>query len=197
MPMSDRIKCFMLQPTNRARRWLRRYYSAERPDGMRLCEPNGYHNAMALIDDADLIRTERGGHSLDSLTWPEDDPRWPEKCDHCDYRFHEKETRQLFYVPIYLTPDGKEVTIRSSGLPGLDSAPPGSMWYADWLSCWKGPDQRSLVLMTPGGEWCIDSPASNGPGWTRTGTPPIVTARPSIICGGYHGWLTDGELVRC
>ena len=49
------------------------------------------------------------------------------------------------------------------------------------------------------GEWCVDGPANNGPGWDRTGdptaVPPTVTATPSIQCRSYHGWLRDGKLV--
>ena len=43
----------------------------------------------------------------------------------------------------------------------------------------------------------------DGKGWTRTGTPPKVTANPSIglgkVDGGgwaYHGWLTNGFLIE-
>jgi hypothetical protein len=57
-----------------------------------------------------------------------------------------------------------------------------------------------MVALPPdGGDdlWMVDGTASNGPGWTREGKPPKVTARPSILTPRYHGWLTDGFLVRC
>lgn len=51
------------------------------------------------------------------------------------------------------------------------------------------------VLCPNGVEWCIDACASNGPGWTVTGTAPLVTCSPSISVPGYHGWLKNGEFT--
>jgi hypothetical protein len=54
-----------------------------------------------------------------------------------------------------------------------------------------------LVVRTPAGDWWVDG-MIEGPGWQRTGTPPYVSAKPSIILirGAleYHGWLQDGLL---
>lgn len=200
--MGTVFQCFMLEPTDRAARWLRRYLSASIGD-VRLCEPEGYHNAMVRIDDAPVVSSEiasRRTIHIDPLEWPEDDPRWPTRCQHCSYEFHERETRQLFYVRIWRTQDGREVTVHGSPLPGIEAAPPGAMFFADWYEDigWKGPDGRSLCVVTPGGIWPVDGPSTNGDGWTRTGTPPIVTANPSIqIANRYHGWLRDGKLVEC
>ncbi len=83
----------------------------------------------------------------------------------------------------------------------LVTAPIGAMVYADWLDNTKrtGPDGKNLIVKTPGGCWPIDQPSfdgqKEGPGWTRTGTPPNVSAMPAIVMGGYHGWLRNGELV--
>jgi hypothetical protein len=79
------------------------------------------------------------------------------------------------------------------------------MWDAWWYSDkHKGPDGKCLVVRTPGGDWIVDAKAIDGNGWTRTGTPPKVTANPSIGIGHeegkpwtYHGWLRDGHLVEC
>lgn len=67
-----------------------------------------------------------------------------------------------------------------------------------------GPDGHVHTLRTPGGDRVIDAPSPNGSKWTRTGTPPILTARPSILAGRdsqgnrlYHGFLTDGILESC
>jgi hypothetical protein len=72
------------------------------------------------------------------------------------------------------------------------------MWDAWWMPSPKGPDGRYLVVRLPGNhEWAIDGPSSQHrePGaWTRTGTPPRITASPSILAGDYHGWLRDGVL---
>lgn len=187
--------CFLLEPAPRAARWLRRFLSAD-TDGIRLCEPNGYHEAMVRIEDAEVIPTERGGICIDPLTHPEDDPHWPARCDRCGYEFDPREVRQLFYQQIYRTPDGLEVTIHGASCPGILSAPVGSMWYADWYAdVWRGPDGRCLVVRTPGGDWIIDGPSSNGPGWMRHGEAPNITVTPSISIGSYHGWLRNGVLV--
>lgn len=201
--MAKEIRCFMLEPTARVARWLRRYLSASLPE-VRLCTgPMGTHNAMTRIEDGQVIENSDGPRrsiSTDPMEWPHDDPRWPTRCEHCGYEFHENETRQLFYVRIYRTPEGQDVTIHGSPLTGLMAAPPGSMFFADWYedAGWKGPDGKSLCVMTPGGIWPVDGPSSNGGGWTRTGTPPNTTANPSIVIADrYHGWLRDGVLVEC
>lgn len=87
----------------------------------------------------------------------------------------------------------------------LGQAPAGAMYYADWMSS-VGPDGHCLIVITPYGPWNVDGgfliPAAGN--WTRTGTPPRVTARPSIGQGQkpdgswtYHAFLTDGQLVDC
>lgn len=98
----------------------------------------------------------------------------------------------------FRAPDGTEHTFKT--------LPIGAMFYDDECQrqdC-KKPDGRCLVVKLPGligGVmrgilWHIDHPTSDdGPGWTRTGTPPNVTATPSInFVGYYHGWLTNGVL---
>lgn len=194
--MSQPVKCFLLEPTDRAARWLRRFLSVDTGEDVRLCEPDGYHQATLRIEDAPLIRSDRSV-SIDPLEWPADDPRWPARCNHCGYEFDDREVKQLFYLPIYRTPDGQEVTIHGSPPPGILPAPPGAMWFAGWYGDnWRGPDGRCLVVQTPGGYWVVDGPSKNGPGWTRTGEPPRVTVAPSVVIGGYHGWLRDGYLTE-
>lgn len=48
------------------------------------------------------------------------------------------------------------------------------------------------VLCPNGTEWCVDAKSSNGDGWKVTGSVPKITARPSILVPGYHGFLNDG-----
>jgi hypothetical protein len=103
--------------------------------------------------------------------------------------------------PIYRGPDGGEYTFKTM--------PIGAMFYDDdcrHADTCKRPDGRCLVVKVPGrngaGEmrgmlWPIDHPSTGGgAGWTRTGTPPNVTASPSINYEGeYHGWLQNGVLT--
>lgn len=132
-----------------------------------------------------------------------DDGRWPETCQRCGrYRFTEDDQWQHDVHMLYAgTPEGG-----SRWVGTLREAPPGAMWDAWWVARWKpGPGGIRLYVQTPSGEWDIDGPANNGPGWTREGMVPNVTARPSILIDprpeddmpGYHGFLTNGWLEPC
>ena len=130
------------------------------------------------------------------------DPRWPTTC-RCGYVFQDDDQWQHTIDRLYVR---KETYERWT----LREAPPGAMWRCLWFEQrqedtvrprWVGPDGFSLAVKLPGGhDWNIDGPSNNGPGWTRTGTPPRITATPSIgvnKAGGgyaYHGWLRDGVL---
>jgi len=101
-------------------------------------------------------------------------------------------------APLYRRTDTGETFV-------LGQAPPGAMYYADWLSA-RGPDGHCLIVVTPHGPLNIDNGYQlPSPGhWTRTGTPPKVTMRPSIGQGqkdsggwSYHAWLNDGVLEDC
>lgn len=189
------VKCFMISKTERLARWLRRY-------GGTCPGPYGYHNAMVRIEDGPRILTPEG--YIEAQWHPLDDPRWPTSCDHCgatiDWEKSPEVPGQLFTVDIYQTPEGKDVSIHSSDLPGIEQAPAGSLFYSTWC---PGPKKHAgpyLWCMLPNhaGPWCIDGDSTNGPGWNRTGEPPDVTVTPSILVQGkYHGFLTKGELVSC
>jgi hypothetical protein len=102
----------------------------------------------------------------------------------------------------------------------------GAMWRADWYTGgkivdgkqlygwdWDNQFEGPLVVMTPGGEWVIDSRASNcgRPDdrthrcWVRHGEPPNIhvdkngdtcaAGAGSIVCGNYHGFLHNGFLT--
>lgn len=105
--------------------------------------------------------------------------------------------------------------VDTGGMWPLHSAPPGAMWFAPWMSdhFTPGPDGNILVVRTPGGDWVVDSRASNcglpndneHKCWIRHGTVPNITVDKngktcsagagSIQCGNYHGFLRDGHLV--
>lgn len=138
------IRCFLLEDTGRENHYLRRYARVDGgcPGG------SGYHNAMLftrLLEGGEEVRTT------------ESDPRWPVKCQHCDYTFVEADSRQDFTQDVYRRADtGEELELRA--------APAGAMWFSAWMekypaSC--GPDGRYLTVRTPGGDWSVDGRARN------------------------------------
>ncbi len=187
--------------------------------------PFGYHNAKAPFGEQPVRLSEphangqRYLNGYDDLMPASDDPRWPQKCD-CGYVFEpavmdwcpspdcQAETKrhkilvrgdqqQVFFDQLYRRVDSGQVG-------SLEELGPGCMWDAWWMGgdC-KTPDGKQLNVILPNGDhWWIDGPAKGGGHWTRTGTPPKVTARPSIWASqgtprDYHGFLTDGVLRRC
>jgi hypothetical protein len=193
------VRCFMIEPTGRAERFLRRY--THYAEGS--CPAHGWgHNARRRIEDGPIVVAEDGTYSVDTMPHSHDDERWPERCG-CGYYFQDSDEWQLLTSRLYKRPGTGELTT-------LEDAPVGAMWYAGWLSThaaekgrsgpgtFAGPDWRCLMVKVPGGrEFCVDGPARNGAGWERTGVPPDVTATPSIWVDaphGWHGFLTDGWL---
>lgn len=199
------IKCFMVRATHRWRLDMRRYsHSDDCPSKW------GYHNGHSRALEIVTCEPEADGifRGLPKDDhWPQTDSRWPAKCEHCDYRFTEKDPRQTFAQQIFVDDAGKEYLRRE--------LPPGAMWYEDFESEYRrGPDGRSLHVLTPDGfPWAIDGPCSNctlpqdrGPYgvahrcWTRTGVPPLVSVGKqfgktcsagggSIQSTNYHGFL--------
>ena len=182
----DPIRCFFLEPLARRRRWLMRRSFAAAPCRSR----NSEHRAkVAIEDEAFPLRPEKPAEP--EWTRHRDDPRWPAQCDFCAYRFAEDDGRELFFRRIYRDPAGAELT--------LDEAPPGAMWDAWWMGDeFRGRDGFHLAVQTPGGVWYVDgrSPVTRLH-WSRIGTPPKVSVRPSnVIPGRYHGLLDDGFLIE-
>src|ERR1041385_1017104 len=213
------VRCFLLEPTDSVRRWLRRYVS---PEGSAewTCAA-GSHEARGLFDDAPAIFEEREfAGSLRRVVVhreedrpPDDDPRWPATCSKCAFVFPPGTDRQFFYDRLYRRADTGAVTT-------LRDAPPGAMWDAWWLhgltggAALGGPgdDGRRLMVKCPNGrEWFIDGRASNCTlpqddnhrCWVRHGEPPdLVVDKNGVTCtagagsiqaGDYHGFLgTNG-----
>ena len=180
----------LLLETDRARMSLRRY-STDRAEP---CPAGYYHETKTFVGTAPLTIDGEGNWHVEMPQPPHTDPRWPTHCA-CGYTFTEADNWVLSPSRIYTRQDtGAELT--------LDEAEPGMMWRSWWFEDeWHGPDGKSYTIRLPGGgEWAMDGPSTSGPGWTRSGEAPNITARPSILtkdCSawrGYHGWLTDGVL---
>lgn len=181
------IKCFMFEPTERGQESLRRYSGiAGDPEAGKCPLPYGYHNAVRVLGEVPFARETLAGYGTDDVDRA--DERFPMRCE-CGYSFKSEDNWQRNVHRLYQRAD-------TGALCTLREAPVGAMYFADWHPHWKGPDGRTLVVITPAGEWVIDAPSTDGKPWTRTGEPPAVTAHPSIhFVGRYHGWLRNGLLV--
>jgi len=186
------VPCFWIEPTEVCQLTLRRYVSSDRAK----CPlAHGYHDADAPFGEQPArFKTDQDGRKLlfgyDELAPPPEDPRWPTHCA-CGYAFEPSDSRQVFFDLVYRhAVTGDRMTLKS--------APPGAMWNA-W---WRSPKEDGIHLMVKlpnGSEWSVDGDARGGGAWTRTGSPPRITANPSILADQgttheYHGYLTDGVL---
>jgi hypothetical protein len=213
--VSERIKCFLLTPTKHYRRKLVR--SAHREEGHRY----GRHRAEQVIDSVEAHMAPSSGEiQPDEDPGPfgigAADPRWPTTCAECGYHFGPQDRLFMSYDLLWSRSDGGPETT-------LHDAPPGAMWYADWMTeglpndpadqRWRGPDGRCLMVMVPPHhEWCVDGRCSNCTRpddrvhkcWVRHGEPPLITVDKegntcaagagSVITSSWHGFLRNGYL---
>lgn len=192
-------RVFLIKPLPKVRRTLRVFsFSEDCTGGAR-----SYHNAELVIEperNKPLPNPDGFEEEPDESAYA-DDPRWPTTCPTCGKPFAGmKHERQVNDERLYEgAPDGKLYSLHQPELPV------GALWDAWWIGR-KGPDGLCLMLKCPGGEWWIDGTAANGPGWTRTGTVPVITVTPSIGIYGkaadaltrgfaFHSWLTNGVLL--
>ena len=151
------------------------------------------HNAHTVIG---IIDSEAERSVAHGDLWPHDDDRWPKACEKCDYKFTDEDQWQLNDNRICRLPDGTEFTFWGSF---GRCAPAGAMLRADWYDEYSDqPGESWLIALPDGGEWITTQRASGGGYWEVTGTPPQITATPSIWHNaphGWHGWVRDGFLV--
>jgi hypothetical protein len=208
--MNTRVKTFLLEPTGKIRRYMRRYCTGSECGEI---GGHGYHQARVLIDEVPE-NTDPIADSVDeghAGPFALDDPRWPTVCG-CGYRFLDTDRKQYFPEDVYRRADtGEELILRD--------ATPGAMWYNKHYSKYPsmcGPDARALSVKLPNGrDWHIDGQCSNctmpndltHKCWIRHGVPPEVTVDKnghtcqagagSILAGDYHGFLRGGYLESC
>lgn len=166
-------RCFLLQPTNKARCWLKRYNTYK-------CKFNKFHEAKTQIEDS-LCNIGMNGYIYITLQYNENDQRWPTECA-CGYKFANNDNKQLWYSQIF-THKNKEYT--------LEEAPVGAMWYSNCI--FKGHDNKNLTIQTPNGPWHIDIP-KNKERWLRVGIPPKISVYPSITINNETYQINNGIL---
>jgi hypothetical protein len=205
------VKCFFVTPSDHARRTLRRYSSYKTETLTRCPGRYGFHNADVLLEVIPRGKNANGDWAVATeANISHDDPRWPAKCDGCEYHFAKDDEWQINVTQVYAdAATGREYMLRDA------EQNPGMMWDADWFGeSMRGPDGRCLVVVCPNGhQWMIDTRCSNctlpkdsGPFgtahrcWTRTGEPPLISVGKqygktcsagggSIQAGDYHGFL--------
>lgn len=208
-------RCFLLEETGRAKRYLRRYaFAREVGPCSAMASDYSYHVASVEIEEGAVsIVEDEGGRSHYEMLDPRadefrGDQRWLEVavCP-CGRRFTAEDAFQVNAEPIMRRVDTGELTTRHE-------AEVGAMWDAWWFP-WRGVDGRSMMVKCPGGDWAIDSQASNCTRptelhqcWVRHGEPPDLTVdKNGDTCNagggsiwihmpeGWHGFLTAGWLL--
>lgn len=181
-------------------------YCCTSKDGRGGCNGRDYHRAEAVAFYGDAVEA--------SVLWSRaaDDALYPAQCA-CGYQFAPGDHKSRGMRRVFVRQDTGEEVI-------LGQAPIGACWDADWYredvkSPRTGPDGRYLIVKTPGGDWAIDSRASNCTRkddnthrcWVRHGKPEDGTLNVdkngdtcaagagSIMCGSYHGFLRNGFLT--
>jgi hypothetical protein len=203
--------CYWLEPTHKAYVSLRRYtYHDDKP-----CPSTDWgHDAETRIED-EPAQIVDGILRVDDASTFASDARWPTQCTACGYAFDADDHQTVMHHLIYTRSDtGDEMLLRD--------ATPGAVWDAPWMGVfYRGPDERCVVVMTPGHEWFVDSRAANcgspddkwdSPGhhycWVRHGDPThpetlhvdknghtCAAGAGSIQAGNYHGFLHNGQLT--
>jgi len=99
----------------------------------------------------------------------------------------------MWFCPWYHDPESPEdIGFLEGRLKQAEQNGKNSFLSVHYLRDWARKRPPITVMCPNGREWLIDQVSSNGTGWTVTGEAPLITAMPSIVVPGYHGWLKDG-----
>lgn len=201
----DRIKTFLIERTGTSRYCLRIFDSK----GGNGCPGGHYHQAFSEPVGETQDDPKSKYLCTNPPEIPKDDPRWPAKCEKCDYQFKPEDVRQVWGDALYRRVDSGELKL-------LEDMPAGAVWCEEWYEDWMpGPDGQSWACKLPDGtDWNIDGRANNctRPNekhhcWVREGVAPdfnvgkggntCAAGAGSIATPGYHGFLRNGWLERC
>lgn len=193
----SRIKTFWCERADRAKESLRRYAHCEG------CNGHSFHNAIVAIAEIDFP-LDNGFNGDSTRPFDHNDPRWPTKCESCDYVFQPGDEWQHNIDRLYRRGDTGELCAHHE-------LPAGATYDAVWLRDfgYVGADGIALTVVLPDNtHWHVDSRANNcafpndnvHKCWSRTGDPRacnIVVGRGppgengggSIQSPGYHGLL--------
>lgn len=193
----DRIRCFLVEDTNRVVVSLRRY--ARWAEDRKTCSgPTGYCNVSVEIDVIDTPRTS-DGKRICLPTPPTNDARWPQACPECGYEFQSSDEWQINQDPLYAPAPGNDPPDCDPGPWPIMGLPVGAMFFPSWLQPIEGEpfhkgylcptDGRVLIVITPDNpdgtgkhQWIVDQYCSNCDRkgeihhcWCRTTNAPWIT----------------------
>lgn len=200
------IPCFLIEPTGRVAQSLIVYtYDSGEECGE---GKDRYHRGEVALP---IVEWPAGDRDYPDVRLDDETLTWPTRCDRCGVELPANIWRRSASSSRIF----RNVTTGEE-YSAAHRAPVGAMFRTPWLaSVCRAPDGGDpLTVNTPGGHWTIDLCASGceearkplaerlASGhrcWQWSGTPPLVTATPSIAInmsspGGYHGWLTNGVL---
>lgn len=205
------IACFVIKQGHQAKRSLRRYHGPEEGEPECSREGRSYHSTSVEIGTHPLILAEDGMIAPIDPTDYLRDERWPTHCE-CGFEYSDDDHWQVNQDPIYTAEDGREMTLRE--------APAGAIWVATWMPEWAGVNggrgPAYVVKLPDGHEWMPGMNATNCDRkgqdhdcWCVHGEAPLLTVDKnpepgrttcsagagSIASPGWHGFLTNGELV--
>lgn len=207
--MGMNARCFLLDDTGKHENYLRRYVSVSGIPCPLSPGKYSYHQARAFLTVTKSETTVQLVERSSEL--------WPKVCG-CGYEFKLTDEWQVFHDRIYVRRDTSEEMT-------LTKAPPGAMWFADWMvrgedqNWWRGPDGHCLMVRGfYGQDFCPDQRASNctlptddkHKCWVRVGEVPNINigkvGGPTCGAGAgsfyfgpnreWHGFLESGELVQ-
>lgn len=202
----EKIKCVYFKSTEFIRLDFRRYCSKHN-NGTEShpCEIKGYHTQLLHWKDIRVEEAPQYKKLLDVLH-KEGAERWPTHCD-CGYAFEIDDYWQILKRPLFQNSETSELVT-------MDDIPVGGVWYHDTLKeIFFGPDKKCLIVRTPGGDWCPDSPDANcgmledklHKCWIRRGEPSKLSIdRNGILCsrpdglaqvGRWLGSVQDGYIL--
>jgi hypothetical protein len=209
-----RWPCFLIEETETVHRYISIGENTYRTTGQKCTDGSTYHNAGNYLLDGKLAITGEDSLRGDVLNpfIPSDEEMHQGAFTHCHcgFAFTDKSYSSAYAGRNWKRSDGTGPEHVNQGDFGI-----GAMYRAYWYKredgtyshYWDNQYEADLIVITPGGDWNIDSRASNCTlhsdrthrCWVRVGVPPLISVGKggvscaagagSIRAGHWHGYL--------